>query len=364
MKNLLNKGILVGAAMTASAFAVSGAVYAAHEPAPMVSKYTAQLNELNGSGATGTAYVSVTGNQATVNIESTGTSPGLPHAQHFHIGPKATSCPDISSDMDGDGLISTAEGLPSYGPIKVSLTTEGDVSADSGLAVERFPVGESNGDLSYSRTFTLPEGVTGADLANAEIVQHGVSTLFGDPGAYDGEPRSSIAPTLPLEATIPANCGVLVPVAQEDKATPEAGAGIDNATAVFANKINSLVNELRARTASPAEADAFRASYEAASVQFNSRINAAAQGFNQSNDKLNVHVAKDRYINEYSDARAEYFNQLDAAKNELAASLSNQGHEANVAKDQFMNGFNSSRDMYGNKLEEAKNNFASKVNNS
>ena len=170
---------------------------------------TAQLNPLNTSGSSGTATVVVNGNQVTVTIEARGLSPNLPHAQHIHIGGQ-NICPTNAADDDGDGLINTVEGQPFYGPVQVSLTTTGDVSANSALAVDRFPVAAADGSLSYSRTFQLPAGVTLADLRNGVIVQHGISELFGDPTQYDGEPRSSLTPDLPLEATIPSNCGKLV----------------------------------------------------------------------------------------------------------------------------------------------------------
>jgi hypothetical protein len=58
-----------------------------------------------------------------------------------------TSCarPAATADTDGDGFISTIEGLPAYGEIQISLTTEGDVSTASGLALERFPVADASG---------------------------------------------------------------------------------------------------------------------------------------------------------------------------------------------------------------------------
>ena len=90
----------------------------------------------------------------------------------------------------------------------MSLTTEGDVSAASGLAVERFPVASADGTISYSRTFQLRVGVNPGDIGSGVIVQHGISELFADPTQYDGEPRSSIMPELPIEITIPADCGV------------------------------------------------------------------------------------------------------------------------------------------------------------
>jgi hypothetical protein len=186
--------------------------------------HTANLGALNGSGASGTATVQVIthhGNQVTVTIQSSGLAPNQPHAQHIHIGGQNT-CPSNAADMDGDGLINTAEGAPFYGGVQVSLTTQGDVSADSALAVDRFPVADANGNLNYSRTFPLPQGVNPQDIDMGVIVQHGISKLFGDPNQYDGDPRSSLDPSLPLEATIPATCGKLMAAAAM---MPNTGAG-------------------------------------------------------------------------------------------------------------------------------------------
>jgi hypothetical protein len=84
------------------------------------------------------------------------------------------------------------------------------VTAASGLAVDRFPTADADGSYVYERTFELPAGTVPTDLLDGVVVVHGISELFGDDAAYDGEPRSSINPDLPLEATIPALYGELV----------------------------------------------------------------------------------------------------------------------------------------------------------
>lgn len=195
------KRTLTVTAAAALGLLVPGAALAAHGG----SVYTATLSELNGSGAGGTATVELNddASQATITISPTGQAEGLPHAQHIHgeIG-TANQCPTPDADGDGDGVITVAEGLPSYGGIQVSLTTSGDTSADSGLAVDRYPVGNE----SYSRTIDISEEVSG-DLANLHIVVHGVDENGN--GEYDGEARSSLDDSLPREATLPASCGQL-----------------------------------------------------------------------------------------------------------------------------------------------------------
>lgn len=95
------------------------------------------------------------------------------------------------------------EGLPFYGPIQVSLTTEGDTSPDSALAVDRMPIADADGNLSYARTFEVSDDVA-ERLGSLHIVQHGID--IDDSGAYDGRP-SELNPAVPFEATVPANCG-------------------------------------------------------------------------------------------------------------------------------------------------------------
>lgn len=170
------------------------------------SSYQADLGSLNDSGVTGTAMVTIDGDQATVTINANGLLAGSPHAQHIHIGGEGT-CPTPAADADGNGIVSTPEALPNYGPIQVSLTTEGDTSPDSALAVDRFPTAPG-GTESYNRTFTV-----GTDVAQkldggvGVIVVHGIDA--NDSGTYDGDAKSTLDPSLPLEATAPAACGVL-----------------------------------------------------------------------------------------------------------------------------------------------------------
>lgn len=198
------KGLTVSALAVFGVLAFSPAVFAASSQS-----YQANLTALNNSGTTGTATVKVTGDQATITINTSGASANLPHAQHLHIGGNNT-CPTMSNDTNKDGVLSTPEGQDSYGSIKVSLTTSGDVSAKSGLAIDRFPKADADGNITYSRTFTLPSGVTASDVANAVVVQHGVSKISGDKTKYDGTQKSPLDKSLPIEATAPTDCGKLV----------------------------------------------------------------------------------------------------------------------------------------------------------
>jgi hypothetical protein len=173
--------------------------------------FKAELNSLNRSGAEGHAILEKEGNKKVeTEIHSHDLAAKLPHAQHIHGFKKALSeCPTLAAS-GRDNLITTAEGLPSYGPIQVSLTTRGDTSPKSALAVDRFPVANEKGSVEYERTFSVSANVA-KNLGKKVIVQHGVD--LNDNGRYDFKAagKSELDPSLPQEATIPATCGVINP---------------------------------------------------------------------------------------------------------------------------------------------------------
>ena len=173
--------------------------------------YQVELGALNGSGSTGTAVLTLDGNVLNVKIDSKGLVPGAPHAQHLHGSTDLAMdfhCPTTAADADGSGIVTTAEGLPDYGDINISLTTTGDTSASSGLAVDRFPVADAAGNVAYDRTIEISDDAVKA-IKNLHVVQHGID-VNGN-GTYDtGAGPSELDPALPQEATAPANCGMIM----------------------------------------------------------------------------------------------------------------------------------------------------------
>ena len=187
---------------------------------------TATLNELNGSGASGTVTATVR-NQKIKNIEvhAMGLTPDAPHAQHIHFGAQALhECPTAKQDTNKDGRLTTVEGVPAYGPVAISLTTTGDSSPASVLAVDRFPVA-NYGKYHYSRSNIKITEVAGAgrsggtatakQVARAIRAGKGVVVIHGQDYNGDGvyslsaEGPSELNPAFPAEATDPAACGVL-----------------------------------------------------------------------------------------------------------------------------------------------------------
>lgn len=165
---------------------------------------------LNNSGVRGETEVDVLRRQLEIEVEATGLAADLPHAQHVHFGEQARhECPDVADDANGDFRLTTAEGLPAYGPIQVSLTTRGDTSPASGLAVTRFPTAPG-GVIDYERVTSTSDAVADAiERGDGVVVIHGVD--YNNNGIYDFDSAgaSELSSDLPAEATDPAACAPL-----------------------------------------------------------------------------------------------------------------------------------------------------------
>ncbi len=136
---------------------------------------------LNGSGVSGTATLTLMGDELTVHIQASGLEPGMVHPQHIHgfmENNKNSVCPPMSADTDGDGLIELGEGLPFYGPVILPL--------------EPFPTAP-DGTIDYTRTFNVADYMHLLPLQNNVIVLHGMTV--------DGE----------YIATLPVACGMIKP---------------------------------------------------------------------------------------------------------------------------------------------------------
>lgn len=182
---------------------------------------TFRLDSMKGANATGEATLTPTDDGGlVVEITAKDMVPNSPHAQHIHGDTSGAMkhCPAPSADKDGNGFISIEEGFPDYGDIHISLTTTGDTTKASGLAVDRMPMADAQGNLSYKRTLTaaeLPNG-TLENLTNLHVVQHGVDANNNDKYDMEGLGESTFAKSLgvdgiPAEATDSATCGMIMP---------------------------------------------------------------------------------------------------------------------------------------------------------
>ncbi|HSF37643.1 MAG TPA: hypothetical protein VLA70_16080 [Nocardioides sp.] len=179
--------------------------------APGHTHLQANLKSLNDSGASGRVHAEFKGRKAKVRIDARGLAKNLPHAQHLHFGAEARNeCPNVFDDANNDLRINVAEGVPDYGPILKSLTTKGDTSPKSGLAVDRFPT-TPKGVEKYERVINFAPGAVLKAIKNGKgvIVIHGVDHNGNGEYDFDGAGASELDPSLPAEATDPALCGVL-----------------------------------------------------------------------------------------------------------------------------------------------------------
>lgn len=147
--------------MTILAFVVAPTVVA-HQG---VHHYSTQLRALNGSGVSGVATMDLQGDTLTVTIHASGLEPNQTHMQHIHaIDHGNSTCPPLSADTDGDGIISFAEGLPFFGPVRLPLTISGTT----------YPFIGASGTVSYTRTFTVdPQAFL--HLQTKAVVLHGLT---------------------------------------------------------------------------------------------------------------------------------------------------------------------------------------------
>lgn len=219
--------ILATSALTVGLAA--GPALAAHEG----TAYEGTLSELNGSGATGSASIQVSedGETMTVSVDATNLDLDFVHAMHIHgiydgdvenDAPDAgefssSTCPTMEDDANGDGVLTVAEGAPKYGGVLTSLTTEGDTTAESALAVERYPTGTS---IDYEREIDIPEAMKD-ELGNVHVVVHGTDT--DDSGDETADLESSLTPDLPVDATAPALCGTLAAASSGEVQTGAGG---------------------------------------------------------------------------------------------------------------------------------------------
>ena len=162
--------------------------------------YTTTFTTLNGSGVTGEAIISydMETRSITVAISAAGLEPNQVHIQHIHGFPDGTNAttPTLAQDDDGDGFVELLEGLDTYGPVLLNLSTnhENGSGSDNGHShgdIEGFPTAP-DGKIWFLETYQLPQGDLPANpmLDLREIVIHGMTVQIGagagTPGEVDG----------------------------------------------------------------------------------------------------------------------------------------------------------------------------------
>jgi len=226
LSRVLTEGLLVKTGTLFAALPIAALAFAvaplSSASAASPTTYTATLAPLNHATGSGTVSLMLNGDVATITehfsgLAATFSGAPYPHVQHIHINGQG-QCPTAAADTSGDGVVSTTEGQPAYGPIGTTLSTSGDTSP---AAATDLKVAPSGGSFDYSRTITLSaDSAANVRAGKAVVVVHGL-----DPATLSAQAQgesSELVPSLPLAATSPALCGVLV--AAQMTVTPAGGA--------------------------------------------------------------------------------------------------------------------------------------------
>ncbi|WP_026533789.1 hypothetical protein [Arthrobacter sp. H14] len=206
---MLKKTMLLAPAVALGLTAMAGAPAMADQAD---GSYSTTFQDINNTGASGGAWIDVTGSEAHVTVEAAGLAETFndapfPHVQHIHSAADAAGeCPTLpTNDDNGDGIIDTVEGLPSYGEIVTTFSTSGDTSPAAATDITVAPSGSS---FTYERSIELSAAAQdGLATGQAVVVVHGI-----DPAGLSEEAasaKSNLVPELPLAATAPALCGAL-----------------------------------------------------------------------------------------------------------------------------------------------------------
>jgi serine/threonine protein kinase len=194
--------------VTSQSSTPSSAPSAANLAAPLIAVPTNRVR------ASGNATLQLTGDAATVTITTRGLLNGSPHLMHIHAEGLGI-CPPASAARlhNGHLAISTGNGIQYYGPTQVSLTEFGSTSGavPNNIDLNRYP---ATGDISYKRTVTItPALATLIREGNAVVIVHGIDYNGNHVYDFNALGVSDLDKTLPGEATAPAICGSLRPVA-------------------------------------------------------------------------------------------------------------------------------------------------------
>jgi hypothetical protein len=244
----------------AAALAVGGALLitpgaASASAAPSLDFYAAlqpvAANHVTGSGG---VWISLTGDSAKFTLQVDGLLAGAPHPAQLYVG-AAAACPTAGQAAAYNGHPSIGYNSASLGSPQVALTTKGDTSVASALAMPRFPTA---GAYTYTRTFDVPPAVAAAVKGGkAVLVVHGVD--YNGNGKYDDV--LGVTPghhALPAEATDPALCGTFV-AAQMAAAVPAGSADTGGgSTAATSTSTEMMLGGLALLAAGSATVLAFR----------------------------------------------------------------------------------------------------------
>ncbi len=181
--------------------------------------YRTELTTLNRSGVTGSVEVAMADGVLTARIEADGLEPNQVHITHIHgrVGADGSALnsrvPSEALDLDRDGFVELAEGIPAYGPILLNL------SSPQGAGLEGFPTApdgkirfEESYDLTSSAGFGM--GFDASDLMPLDLREFVVHGLSNDGSAGAGT-TGEIDGTAGYKLVLPVASGEFVAVGSE-----------------------------------------------------------------------------------------------------------------------------------------------------
>ena len=191
------------------------------------------VNHVTGSGG---VWISLTGQSAKFTLQVDGLLAGAPHPAQLYVG-AAAACPTTDQAAAFNGHKAIGYDTTTLGSPEVALTTSGDTSSTSALAMPRFPTA---GDYTYTRTFDVPPSVASAvKSGKAVLVVHGID--YNGNGKYDSVLGATPGhAALPAEATDPALCGSFV-ASQMAQTVPAGSADTGGGSAAASSPTNVMI---------------------------------------------------------------------------------------------------------------------------
>jgi len=122
--------------------------------------YTATFTPANNSGVTGTASVTLNGDELTYSVSATGLEPNKFHQEHIHgfLNPndKPSQLPVLPrDDKNGNGMLDDLEGEAVIGGPILYLTAS--PAANEGNTFSDFPVADAKGNLNFKQTYDVTD---------------------------------------------------------------------------------------------------------------------------------------------------------------------------------------------------------------
>lgn len=321
------------------------------------STYMVHLNQLNGSGVSGTAvlkYKPGTGagdEQLKVDLTAFGTTPDQTHPAHIHgdNDPEVAMCPTTAVDTNNDGFISVVEGAATYGPIKVNLTspqtpfgaspTPALFTPFAGTADNKnFPMANQNGKIGLHQKYTFDTGAAArgalqsiTPLEHQHIVVHGAMAPAGvdaDAFAALGAPVTGSKDAVVYDPLLPIACGEIQKTGMQDPS--DSGSLTANAVTNFHSRISTL-----------------RQNYTTASQAALTRFNASSKTA-ESRDQYvaATQSARDMYVNQFYEARNKFVDQLNQTGS--TAVRDSVSAQAQTELDSFSNTFEAAKQAFVN----------------